>query len=98
VTASLEADLHDRRELRDQAPELHDADHYGAAQALGRELRNARSWGIVYQSVSHAGGSCVGVFRPRALAAAKATRHLALHWNGHRISHWYEKVTPKTMD
>ena len=68
-----------------------DPDDYGPSQSLGRRLRAAQSWGIRYPSVRHAGGECVGIFRPRALRHAKAAAHLALHWDGTRITHWYEK-------
>lgn len=97
VTASVEAELHDL--LGDGSavatPGVFaaalDPDDYGASQSLGRRLRAAQSWGIRYPSVRHAGGECVGIFRPRALRHAKAAAHLALHWDGTRITHWYEK-------
>ena len=74
------------------------ADDYGPSQALGRRLRAAQSWGIRYPSVRHAGGECVGIFRPRALRHAKAAAHLALHWDGTRITHWYEKRQPHAVN
>ena len=75
-----------------------DPDDYGPSQALGRRLRAAQSWGIRYPSVRHAGGECVGIFRPRALRHAKAAAHLALHWDGTRITHWYEKRQPHAVN
>ena len=75
-----------------------DPDDYGASQALGRRLRAAGSWGICYPSVRHAGGECVGVFRPRALRHAHGSAaHIALHWDGERITHWYEKRGLRTL-
>ena len=70
---------------------------YAPAQALGRQLRDAGSWGVVYHSVRHAGGLCVGIFRPRALKSARPTTHVALHWDGSRITHWYEKRAPQSI-
>ena len=84
--------------LRKREPQLYDPVHYGAAQALGRQLREAGSWGVLYHSVRHAGGLCAGVFRPRALTSVRETAHIALHWDGARISHWYEKRAPQTLD
>ena len=98
ITASIETPLHDLRPLRRREPRLYDPVHYGAAQALGRQLRKAGSWGVVYHSVRHSGGLCAGVFRPRALTAVRETAHIALHWDGQRISHWYEKRAPQTLD
>lgn len=104
VTASVEAELHDLFETGVAANEptrfasVLDPDHYASSQGLGRRLREAGSWGIRYPSVRHAGGECVGILRPRALRHAKAASHLALHWDGARITHWYEKRSPHTVD
>ena len=97
ITATLDAPLHDLRRLRGSAAAVHDPVDYGAGQALGRRLREAGSWGVLYASVRHRGGLCAGLFRPRALQAAKEAAHIALHWDGARITHWYEKRAPKTV-
>jgi hypothetical protein len=103
VTASVEAELHDL--LEDDAAAnasrfaaVLDPDDYGPSRSLGKRLRAAESWGIRYPSVRHAGGECVGIFRPRALRHAKAAAHLALHWDGTRITHWYEKRQPHAVN
>jgi hypothetical protein len=104
ITASVEAELHDLLEAEGEAANTDryasvlDPDDYGASQALGRRLRAVQSWGIRYPSVRHAGGECVGIFRPRALRHAKAAAHLALHWDGTRITHWYEKRQPHAVN
>ncbi|HEY2561211.1 MAG TPA: RES family NAD+ phosphorylase [Caldimonas sp.] len=104
VTASVEADLHDLAESGEaaNAPGRYgavlDADDYGPSQVLGRQLRAVESWGLRYPSVRHAGGECVGIFRPRALRHAKSAAHLALHWDGARITHWYEKRPPHAVN
>ena len=92
VTANVDAELHDLRELGPAAAKtiLH-PDHYASSQALGRRLRAAGSWGVQFPSVRHPGGFCVGLFRPRALGRARTGAHVALHWDGQRITHWYEK-------
>ena len=97
VTAPLDAALHDLRGLRQRLSQVYDPVHYGAAQALGRQLRDAGSWGVQYHSVRHSGGLCVGVFRPRALKPSKQGAHIALHWDGSRITHWYEKREPQAL-
>ena len=94
ITATLDASLHDLRALGDAASPLLDPDDYRAPQALARRLRHAGSWGVVFPSVRHAGGFCVGVFRPKALSHARSGAHIALHWDGTRITHWYEKRGP----
>jgi hypothetical protein len=103
VTASVEAELHDLAELGEaaNAPNRFAAalapDDYGPSQALGRQLRAIESWGVRYPSVRHAGGECVGIFRPRALGRARVGAHIALHWDGQRITHWYEKRNPQAL-
>jgi len=104
ITANVEADLHD---LGNAAEAGADAtrfaaalgpDDYGAPQRLARALRDSGSWGVRYPSVRDPGGECVGIFRPRALRHAKAAAHIALHWDGQRITHWFEKRQPKAIN
>jgi len=98
VTATVDADLHDLRALDPPvAAKILHPDHYAASQALGRRLRAAGSWGVHFPSVRHAGGLCVGIFRPRALGRARTGAHIALHWDGARITHWYEKRAPQAL-
>jgi hypothetical protein len=104
ITANVEAELHDLLEAdattgaANRFASVLDPDDYGPPQSLGRRLRAAGSWGIRYPSVRHAGGECVGILRPRALRHAKAAAHLALHWDGARITHWYEKRSPHAVN
>ncbi|MDP9043167.1 MAG: RES family NAD+ phosphorylase [Pseudomonadota bacterium] len=97
VQATVDADLHDLRGLGPAATALLDPVDYGAPQRLGAQLRAAASWGVVYPSVRWAGGFCVGLFRPRALHHARPGAHLAMHWDGQRITHWYEKRSPHPL-
>lgn len=94
IEADLCAPLHDVRGWAAAHPALYDPQAYGAPQALGARLRASGSWGVVYDSVRHAGGECAAVFRPKALGPARATRHVAMHWDGQRLTHWYEKQEP----
>jgi hypothetical protein len=97
VHAPLEARLHDLRSLSRSAPQIYDPADYSAGRALGRRLREAGSWGVLYHSVRRRGGLCAGVFRPKALKPAREAAHIALHWDGSRITHWYEKRTPHAL-
>jgi hypothetical protein len=97
IAADLDAPLHDLRPLRASAPALYHPLDYAAPQRLGRQLREAGSWGVIYDSVRLEGGVCVGVFRPRALKSARQSAHIALHWDGQRITHWYEKKPPRSL-
>jgi hypothetical protein len=97
IVAPLDAKLHDLRGLRRSAPQLYDPVDYSAGRVLGRQLRDAGSWGVLYHSVRQHGGLCVGVLRPRALKPARESAHIALHWDGQRITHWYEKRAPNAV-
>jgi RES domain len=97
IATALSAPLHDLRALREKQPAVYDPQHYGVSQPLGIALRTAGSWGVLYHSVRHRGGQCAGVFRPKALQPAREAAHIALHWDGQRITHWYEKRAPQTL-
>jgi len=69
--------LHDVRHLVGDA--IYDSDDYREAQQLGRALRDAKSYGVHYQSV-RVNGECFGVMRPRALSDAIHWRYLRYHY------------------
>ena len=97
ITAAVDAPLHDLTGMGKRAAAWLLPNTYAAPQSLGRELRMAASWGVMFPSVRHAGGLCVGLFRPKALRHAKPGAHIALHWDGQRVTHWYEKRSPTAM-
>lgn len=94
ILADVDARLHDLRGLGERAAPVLDLDAYGAGQSFGRALRDSGSFGVVFPSVRFAGGECVGLFRPKALRSARADRYIGLHWDGARVSHWYDKGGP----
>lgn len=71
---------------------LHDPDDWGPSQAFGQELREARSWGIVYRSVRDPGGECIAALRPPAVSIPRQGPHLSYVWDGVRIVRVYEKT------
>lgn len=89
--AAVRQPLHDLRGAASRLPALVDPDDYSASQPFGAALRGQGSWGVVYDSVRDAGGECVGVFRPRALAPAVQGEHVSLQWNGEQVESWYVK-------
>ena len=89
--AAVKEPLHDIRGAQRRLPDVYARDHYGASQVFGAALREAGSWGIVYDSVRDPGGECVGIFRPRALGPAVQGEHVALQWNGEQVESWYVK-------
>lgn len=85
--------LHD---LRGGFPEAHDARSHEAGQVLGRALREAGSYGVVYDSPRRAGGTCIAVFRPSILRNHRPEGHTwpgpvyRYHWDGARVSRYFD--------
>ena len=90
LTVTVKAPLHDLRRMRDILPDIYRADDYTASQILGGALRAGGSNGVVYDSVRHDGGKCVGIFRPRVLAQCREAKHLRYIWNGSAIDNVLE--------
>lgn len=67
-----------------------DPDSYAASQAYAREVRAAEADGVVYPSVRHEGGTCIGAFRPRAVGLPRQERHLKYHWDGTRVGRYFD--------
>jgi len=85
IILSVDADLHDLRLDEPEHPSALDPNSYVASQTLAASLRAAGSDGIIYPSVRHAGGECVGLFYPDCGANPLQGRHLAYHWDGERV-------------
>jgi hypothetical protein len=85
IVMEVEGDLHDLRgEEAALAAVLRDSD-YGESQQLGLALKAAGSEGLVWNSLRHKSGECVGLFFPDLGANAVQGRHLDYHWNGERV-------------
>ena len=64
---------------------------YIASQALGHELRDSGSYGVVYHSVRHSQGQCIAVFRPPPISQCRQSAHYTYRWDGTQITDVYEK-------
>jgi hypothetical protein len=88
--ADVACELHDLRGRRAELADVYDPASYAASQKLGRELRNAGSNGIAFESVRRDGGQCVAAFRPRLVQNVRQGVHLRYAWDGRAISRVYE--------
>lgn len=86
LTVAVKGALHDVRGMRRVLPDIYRADDYTSSQLLGGALRAGGSNGVVYDSVRHEGGACVGVFRPRLLSGCRERKHLRYVWDGAQIT------------
>jgi hypothetical protein len=91
LVGRIETRVHDVGTLppREQALLL-DPDSYAASQRFGARLREQGSNGIVYPSVRHPGGRCVGAFRPPAVGIPVQAKHLQYHYDGTRVVEYFD--------
>ena len=88
--ADISCELHDLRGRREQMADVYDPASYVASQKFGRQLRDAGSNGVAFESVRRAGGECVAIFRPRLVQNVRQGVHLRYAWDGTSISQVYE--------
>ena len=88
--ADVACELHDFRGRRNELRDIYDPASYSASQKLGRQLRDAGSNGIAFNSVRRSGGECVAVFRPRLVQNVRQSVHLRYAWDGVSIANVYE--------
>ncbi|MDX1540473.1 MAG: RES family NAD+ phosphorylase [Geminicoccaceae bacterium] len=89
LCGEVDAPFHDLRAQPTFAGCL-DPNDYGASQALGARLKQLGSNGVVYPSVRHPSGQCLGAFRPKAVGRPRQERHLRYHWDGVRIDRYFD--------
>ncbi|MBO9517106.1 MAG: RES family NAD+ phosphorylase [Porphyrobacter sp.] len=82
IVLEVGASLHD---LRGVESAVLDPASYEASHRLGADLRRSGSDGVVYPSVRHSGGECVGLFYPDGASNPVQGRHLDYHWDGARV-------------
>lgn len=70
---------------------LHDPDDYSTSQRYAAVRREQGDWGLLYNSVRHAGGVCIAALRPPTVSIPLQGPALAYIWDGTRISKVYEK-------
>jgi hypothetical protein len=90
LSGRIGALFHDIRGDDPQWAPLLDPDSYVASREFGRQRRAQGSNGIVYPSVRRVGGQCVGALRPKAVGLPIQGRHLQYHWDGARISRYFD--------
>jgi hypothetical protein len=84
--SDFDADFHDLRPSPD-FDGCHDPDDYSQGQALGRELLDRGSNGVIYRSVRDAGAHCLACFRPKQILNVRQARHFRYTWAGRPHPH-----------
>lgn len=87
----INTQLHDIRGMQSNLPTVYDKDSYADSQRLALHLRNAGSNGLVFDSVRHTGGECVGIFRANIPHPVTQGSHYCFQWDGRSIYNTYKK-------
>lgn len=69
----------------------HKPDDWSPSQALGKQLKQDKSWGLVFRSVRNPGGECIAALRPPAISIPRQGPHLSYSWDGNTISSIFVK-------
>lgn len=85
--------LHDIRGMQNELPKVYDKNSYANSQRLALELRSTGSNGLVFDSLRHAGGECVGIFRTSIPQPVVQGSYYCFQWDGQSISNTYQKST-----
>lgn len=96
VVMTLSGDLHD---LTNEDAEVL-ADPQMTAR-IGRQLRDAGSYGVLFNSLARPQGLCIGVFRPAVLSNCRQERHFAYVWDGtaiSEVSEYSQRELPTSRD
>lgn len=88
----IDAKLHDLRPAGAADAAVFDGERYNASRALGIRLRSEGSAGVVWKSVRHPRGQCVGLFSPKGASNCVHAAYLLYAWDGRRFSAVYEKL------
>ncbi|GAC1433624.1 MAG: RES family NAD+ phosphorylase [Candidatus Velthaea sp.] len=76
----------DLADLRSHDSSIYDPASYVASQSVGRRLRTAGTPGVLYASVRHSGGECIGLFIPRCVTSMLKRDDWRLVWDGSSVS------------
>jgi hypothetical protein len=88
LIGTVSSSFHDIRGNHQQW-QIYKTDDWKPSQALGSHLKNNNSNGIVYDSIRHIGGECIGAFWPNVVGAPVQGTHYKFNWNGKKIDKYY---------
>ncbi len=91
--SDIDCTLHDIRGFQSRSPALYDLISYAHSQALASNLKAQQSNGLVYDSVRHQGGECVGIFKANIPQRVVQGSHYCFCWDGTAITDTYVKAS-----
>jgi hypothetical protein len=91
LVSRIDAPFHDLETLSSaKQKKLLNPDSYTDSQPFGTWLRETGSNGIIYPSVRNPGGGCVAAFRPKPVGTPVQTKHLKYHYDGERVTRYFD--------
>lgn len=82
LRADVQAEFDDLRGKQEELPALYSPTSYAESQPYGVALRRGGANGICYDSVRHAGGVNLAIFRPRLVQHVTQGDHFQYEWTG----------------
>jgi hypothetical protein len=99
LVGRIDAELDDiEEEPAEVRARLLDPDSYAHSQPWGRARREAGSRGVVFPSVRHEGGTCIGAFSPRVPGIPVQERHLHYAWDGTRVRKYFDYLEDRWVE
>lgn len=89
---AIDTRLHDLRPHEAAFDASHEPDSYAASRQMAARLLAHGSAGVVYRSVRHVRGHCVGLFSPQGARQCMHAAYLLYAWDGQAFSDVYERV------
>lgn len=65
---------------------------YAVSQAIGKQVRDAKLNGILYESVRNPGGACIAAFRTSILSKCFHAAYYEYHWDGKDINYVTQEI------
>ena len=99
LVGAVDAEFEDVAALPEpRRSQILDPSSYAISRAYARDLREAGANGVVYPSVRHGGGECIGAFGPRAVGLPREERRLKYRWNGDRVDRYFDYLREAWVD
>ncbi len=89
ILADIECQAVNLIEATEAAPMMNPND-YKVSQAFGVEHKKTGGEAILFASVRNPGAAAIAVFKPRLISNATQAGHLQYHWDGKRISKFFD--------
>ncbi len=89
-SASIKGKCKDVRNVSLKLKKIYDPNSYIESKKFGKKVKEEGLDALIYRSVRDAKGTCIAVFKPKAISNCKQAMHLCYPWDGEKIVNPYE--------